>query len=359
MIIKKILIINPFGIGDVVFSTPLIEILKNRFPGSFIGYLCNRRVSELIATNPKLDTVFVYEKDEYRDAWQRSKIECSKKIWAFLMTIKKERFDISIDLSLGYQNSMFLKLIGIRRRLGFNYRDRGVFLTDKITVKGFDRKHVVDYYLDVLALLIPDIKRYEAEPKLYASPAEIEYADKFFKSAGIEDRDMVIGLIPGCGASWGLDANQRRWDKANFAILADRLIEKYGAKIMLLGSAKETAICDAVQRSMSKNVINHCGRTSMTELVGILAKCKAVVTNDGGPLHMAAGLGVKTVSIFGPVDESIYGPRPAAYHLVMSKKDLACRPCYRNFKYSKCDNRLCLSGITVDEVLDACEKALG
>ena len=165
-------------------------------------------------------------------------------------------------------------------------------------------------------------------------------------------------MIPGCGASWGLDANQRRWDKANFAILADKLIEKYGAKIILLGSPKETVICDAVQKSTTKNVINHCGKTSMTELAGILAKCKAVVTNDGGPLHMAVGLGVKTVSIFGPVDEAVYGPRPAADHVVVSKKGLVCRPCYKNFKYKKCDNRLCLSEITVKEVLNACEKVL-
>ena len=74
---------------------------------------------------------------------------------------------------------------------------------------------------------------------------------------------------------------------------------------------------------------------------------------------MAAGLGVKTVSIFGPVDETIYGPRPSKDNIVVSKKDLACRPCYRNFKYKKCDDRLCLNGITVGEVLQACEKALG
>ena len=166
-------------------------------------------------------------------------------------------------------------------------------------------------------------------------------------------------MIPGCGASWGADADLRRWDKANFALLADKLTEKYGARVILLGSAKETAICDAVQKSMNKNVINHCGKTTIFELAGILAKCNVVVTNDGGPLHMAAGLGAKTVSIFGPVDEAIYGPKPLKDNIVVSKKDLECRPCYRNFKYKKCDNRLCLSGITIEEVLKACEKALG
>ena len=77
---KKILIINPFGIGDVIFSTPLIEALKQYYPDCYVGYICNRRVAELINTNPNLDKVFVYEKDESREIWRKSKIKCLIKI---------------------------------------------------------------------------------------------------------------------------------------------------------------------------------------------------------------------------------------------------------------------------------------
>ena len=354
---KRILIINPFGIGDVVFSTPLIEILKRRFPDSFIGYVCNRRVSELISTNPKLDRIFVYEKDEYRDVWQRSKVECFKKIWAFLMTIKKERFDISIDLSLGYQSSMFLILIGIRRRLGFNYRDRGIFLTDQINIKGFENKHVIEYCLDTLKPLGIDVKKYSVAPRIYASKENLNWAERFLKDNGISKDSFLIGLIPGCGASWGADARYRRWDKKNFAALAGRLIERYNAKIVLLGNEKETQLCEDVEALIRGEVINACGRTSVGEFLGILSKCSMVITNDGGPLHMAVGLNIRTVSIFGPVDEKVYGPYPPGdRHIVISKKNVSCRPCYKKFKYSKCDNRLCLDSIAADEVFKAVEK---
>ena len=354
---KKILIVNPFGIGDVIFSTPLVEILRKNFPDSYIGYLCNRRVSELMVANPCINKIFVYEKDDYRDIWKSSKIECVKKIISFLRAIKKEKFNISVDLSLTYQYSMLLKLIGVKKRIGFNYRDRGIFLTDKIDMKGFENKHVIEHYLDTLKPLGIDVKKYSAAPRIYASEENLNWAERFLKDNGISKDSFLIGLIPGCGASWGADARYRRWDKKNFAALAGRLIERYNAKIVLLGNEKETQLCEDVEALIRGEVINACGRTSVGEFLGILSKCSMVITNDGGPLHMAVGLNIRTVSIFGPVDEKVYGPYPPGdRHIVISKKNVSCRPCYKKFKYSKCDNRLCLDSITADEVFKAVEK---
>jgi len=93
--------------------------------------------------------------------------------------------------------------------------------------------------------------------------------------------------------------------------------------------------------------------------MGILTRCTLVVTNEGGPLHMAVALGVKTVSLFGPVDEKTYGPYSMNDdHIVVSRKDVGCRPCYKKFKYNNCEKRLCLDSITVDEVLEAAERLL-
>ena len=355
----KILIINPFGIGDVIFSTPLIEAVKRIFPQSYIAYICNRRVSELIRTNPRLNKIFVYEKDDYREIWRRSKIRCLMKVLSFLRSIKKESFDISIDLSLSYQYSMFFKIIGIKTRAGFNYRNRGKFLTHKIDIESFDDKHVVEYYLDVLRLLGIDVSKDIASPRIYASEASLRFGDKFLKENSVTKTDLLIGMVPGCGASWGQDAGRRRWDKKNFSALANRLIEKYNARIVLLGNSKEVGICEDVRSATGNRVINYCGKTSIEMLIGILTRCKALITNEGGVLHMAAGLGINTVSIFGPVDEATYGPYPkSANHIILSRKDVPCRPCYKRFKYNGCDNRRCLETITVDEVFHAAEEAL-
>lgn len=355
----RILIINPFGIGDVVFSTPLIEILKTAYPGSFIGYVCNKRSYEVIRSAPNIDKIFTYEKDDYRDCWQRSKIACLGKIFDFLKTIKAQKFDIAIDLSLGYQYSFLLKLIGIRQRIGFNFRKRGKFLTKKIDMNGFNDKHVIEYYCDIVKLLGVDSGTITPSPKIYLTAADRVWADGFLKASGAGEGDVLIGVIPGCGASWGVDASYRRWEREGFAKVCDGAVERYGAKVILLGDPKEVGICEEIQGMLKNKAIMACGKTSLRDFLGLISRCRLVITNDGGPLHMAVGLGLNTISIFGPVDEMIYGPYPpSANHIVISKSGLACRPCYRKFKYTRCEDRVCLKKIAPEEVLGAVDRLL-
>lgn len=356
---QRILIVNPFGIGDVIFSTPLVEILKEKDPSCFIGYICNRRAYEIIKSNPKIDKIFVYEKDDYRKTWEESRIECLKAVWNFLKTIKKEKFDCAIDLSLGYQYSLLLRLIGIKNRFGFNYRKRGKFLTAKITIDGFSDKHVIEYYCDILKFLDIDATDFKISPKVYVTAQDVEWADDFLKANGASKDDLLIGVIPGCGASWGMDARHRRWDRSGFAKVCDGLIERYGAKVVLLGDKHEVEISEDIKNRMKNRVIMACGKTNLRNFLGIINRCKLIITNDGGPLHMAVGLGLNTISIFGPVDEKIYGPYPMNNgHIVISKADVRCRPCYKKFKYKICENRTCLTSIKADEVLKAADRLL-
>ncbi|MFH1190126.1 MAG: glycosyltransferase family 9 protein [Candidatus Omnitrophota bacterium] len=357
---RKILIINPFGIGDVIFSTPLVEILKEKYPHCLIGYVCNKRSYEVIRSNPRIDNFFVYEKDDYRALWERSKAECLKLIWSFLKAIKRERFDVAIDLSLGYQYSLLLSLIGIRRRYGFNYRKRGRFLTGKINIDGFSDKHVIEYYCDILKFLNIDSRGFKLRPKVYIAEKDIAWADEYLKAQGVSRDDLLVGVVPGCGASWGVDARHRRWDRDGFAKVCDGLMERYGAKIVLLGDTQERDICDDIRNKMGrKTAIMACGKTNLRNFLGLINRCKLIITNDGGPLHMAVGLGLNTISIFGPVDEKIYGPYPMTKdHIVISKAGVSCRPCYKKFKYKICEDRSCLKSIKADEVLEAAGRFL-
>lgn len=274
-----------------------------------------------------------------------------------MKSIRRERFDLAVDLSLGYQYSLLLKFIGVGNRLGFNYRDRGRFLTHKLSIEGFSDKHVVEYYLDIVKLLGVDIAKLSHVPKVHIEEGDTVWADEFLEDNGVSGKDTLVGVIPGCGASWGMDARYRRWDKENFAKVADEMIERYGVKVLLLGSGKETDICNDVRKAMKHESISSCGKTNLRNFLGLLKRCELILTNDGGPLHMAVGLGVKTVSIFGPVDEKIYGPYPpGTNHIVVSNSDMPCRPCYRKFKYTPCEDKLCLKLIGTDDVLRAVEK---
>ena len=94
---KSFLVINPFGIGDVLFSTPLIRSLKENFPSSKVFYLCNRRTQPVLKDNPLISKTFVYERDEFEVVKKVSKLSWIKKIMSFVSEIKKENIDIAVD----------------------------------------------------------------------------------------------------------------------------------------------------------------------------------------------------------------------------------------------------------------------
>ena len=123
-----------------------------------------------------------------------------------------------------------------------------------------------------------------------------------------------------------------------------------------MGGSQDEEICRRVADLTQKKPAIACGG-SLTQFGALAAFCDGVVVNDGGPLHVAAASGAKTVSIFGSVDEKVYGPYPQGFHKVVTK-DLACRPCYRQFRRARCEHISCLNLITVDEVLKEIEEIL-
>ena len=353
----RILIVNPFGIGDVLFSTPLITNLKVVFPESFISYICNIRTKDVLYNNPQINEIFVFEKDEYRRLWREAKLKCIKKNISFLIKIKKKKFDLMVDLSLGHHYSLFLWLIGVKKRIGYNYRNRGRFLTHKIDIKGYEDKAIADYYLDLLKFL--DVKPKRFNLTMSVSERDRNWADGFFQVNGLKEQDLIVGIIPAGGASWGKDFSYRHWPWENYAELANRLISELKAKIIILGDYSEQKICCQVQDAMNENSISACGKTSLRQFAACLAKCNLVICNDGGPLHVAVSQNVRTVSIFGPVDEEVYGPYPRDPKHIVVTKDINCRPCYRRFKLPVCShNRQCLRDISVKEVFEIIRQRL-
>lgn len=356
---NNILIVNTFGIGDVLFSTPLIRQVRENLPASKIYYICNRRNYDLLKNDPELTDVLIYEKDEFREAYEKSKIGFIKKLIHFIRAVKKLHIDSAIDLSLNHQMSVILMLAGIRARVGFNYKNRGRLLTKKIDIAGFKDKHVVEYYLDLLRFLG---FRVSGGNKLraYSSPGARLKVDSFMKERALDGK-TIVGMVGGGGKSWGGDAAYRRWDSANFAYLAKSLIGLGDIAVLLFGTSEESDICNSICRdSGQNNCFSLCGNTTLDELVEFMKRCSLVICNEGGSMHIAVSQGVKTISIFGPVDDKVYGPYPVSdIHKVIKAHDLECRPCYKNFKHDKCDNHDCLKRIDKDEVLREAIGILG
>jgi ADP-heptose:LPS heptosyltransferase len=246
-------------------------------------------------------------------------------------------------------------LAGIRRRIGYNYKNRGVFLTDKVEIaNGYCGRHVVDYHKSLLALLNPAIDL-QAIPKVYVLEEDIRKAGSLLRSCGMDLTDKYLCVMPGAGASWGLTAFRRRWPIERFASAVSRLAGKLPLKIVLLGSPDESKLCDFIKEAVPA-VVNLCGRCSLMESVAVLKHAKVLLTNDGGPLHMSAATGTKTVSIFGPVPENVYGPYPdCGRYIILRDRSLPCSPCYKNFNLPACDDLKCLNNISVDMAVEAVE----
>ncbi len=355
---KRFLLINPFGIGDVLFTTPAVRALKANFPESFIGYWCNERVKPVLENNPYIDRIFPLSRGDIKKLYRNSFFSGVLKSWELFSNLRSEHFDISLDFSLDHRYSLISKFSGIKRRIGYNFKKRGRFLTERIDIDGYSGEHIVDYYLGLLELI--GIQPRENSLQLFVRPDNRTDARRRLEDLGIREQDLLIGIAPGAGASWGKDAGLKRWPSQNFAALADRLIQEFQAKVIVLGDDQERDIAKVIQQVTENKAINLVGETTLEELIAIIDRLHLLITNDGGPLHMATALGKKTVSFFGPVDPRVYGPYPPDIkrHVVL-KSDLECSPCYVKFRLSECSRqRECLKDISVEQAMAAVKGLL-
>jgi len=354
----RILLINPFGIGDVLFTTPVIKALRMTYPDSYIGYICNQRAKEILESNPYLDRVLVFEKDDYRRKWKKSRLSAIRDFNSFFQEIKKQRFGVAIDFSLGHQYSLCLMLAGVKKRIGFDYRQRGRFLTDRIKINGYSGKHVVEYYIDLLKHLNLKMDD-DTKLEFHVGDKDKLWADKFLETHQLNKGKILIGVIPGGGTSWGSKYSYRHWSKENFAELVKKFSAQGNAQVILFGGKSDSRICDYMISNVPKEVLSVCGRTTLRQFAALVSKMDLVICNDGGPLHVAVACGIKTVSIFGPVDDKVYGPYPPGAKHVVIKRKLACRPCYQNFRLAECNkDRVCLRDITVAEVYNVATRLI-
>ncbi|MCX5715742.1 MAG: glycosyltransferase family 9 protein [Candidatus Omnitrophica bacterium] len=232
-----------------------------------------------------------------------------------------------------------------------------MFLTRKIDIDGYDKMHIADYYLELLKLI-----GIEPKPRNLEFPVSKEdtaWAEEYVRKNGVAETDILVGIIPGGGASWGTTAYRKQWPPQRFARLANEIREKFKARIILFGDAAEVTLCSQVASLIKEPPIMACAKTTLSQLAALLKRCNLVICNDGGPLHLAVSQGTRTISIFGPVDPLVYGPYPAGENNLVIRRDLACQPCYEKFKLKECRYADCLTDIEVSEISAAIDNFLG
>ncbi|RJP28948.1 MAG: glycosyltransferase family 9 protein [Candidatus Omnitrophota bacterium] len=354
---RRFLIINPFGIGDVLFTTPVLKGIKEKYPESFIGYWCNQRVGALLKTNPYLDAVIDLNRGDLKRIFKESPLAGIKKLFSLIGALKKYKFDTCIDYSLDYRYSLIAKLMNIKQRIGYNFKRKRGFFTRSLDIEGYNEKHMVEYYIDLARE--SGIEIMDKRMSLEINKESRQNIDSLLLNHGIGPDEAVIGIVPGAGQSWGKDAYIKHWPAEKFAELADRIIDQFNIKVIIVASREEKDITSGVLSCMRNKALDITGIVSLTDLPALLKRCRVLVTNDGGPLHIAVALDIRTVSIFGPVSEVVYGPYPKNDEHIVLKRQLDCRPCYKDFKLAHCvHSKECIDSIQVDQVFDAVRRLM-
>ena len=347
---KKILVAQPFGIGDALFVTPLLRALKEEARVERVDMILGSRTREIFETNPFVDRIFTVDMDRLRE---RGKVKSFFEIAGLLWELRKQGYDTFIDCSLSRRYALFAGIfLGISRRIGFNYKRRGAFLTRSLALpEGYKGKHVIEYYSEMGKLADLTVKR--EKPDLFLTEEDVKTAGALLAGGNFFDSFSYIAVAPGGGESWGRDAHFKRWSPEFFAELINKLSHETGIDgVVILGSRNEFNLGEQVLTGLKKPGFNLCGLVPVRQSAAILKKARFLLANDSGMVHMSRALEVPAIALYGPVDEKVYGPYPLnPGYLALGRSDLECRPCYRNFRYNAaCAGRECLTGFYPDEV---------
>ena len=171
-----------------------------------------------------------------------------KNTFELFKSIKQQAFDLVFDFSLNSSFGFLSAACGIKKRVGFDYRKRGRFLTHRVPLSGFEDKHVVEYYLDLLRL-VEDTGQDQAD-EIGCCPPRISNGPKdWLIRHQMNPAKPLIAVLPGGGASWGKAAGNKRWPASKYAHLIDKIIENFDAAIILMGDSKEEELCREVVKA--------------------------------------------------------------------------------------------------------------
>jgi heptosyltransferase-2 len=303
-------------VGDAVMSIPALRALREAHPNTRITILGRPWVGELYGREPFCDEAL---------AWRGYSLDA-------VGELRGRAFDGALLLQNAFGAAAVAKLAGIPRRIGYDRDSRGWMLTDAIRVPrpGEIRPHESYYYLELLR-----------RARLIELPLPPE---PFIRFTGYSwNPEPLIGVSP--GAAYG---GAKRWLPERFAAAAVRIANDTDSSVIVFGTPQERGICAQVTQSISAAGVvasNKAGETSMAEFLDMVSRCRVMLTNDSGSMHIASALGVPTVVVFGATNHITTGPTGPLARVV--REPVSCSPCLK--RECPIDHR-CMTGITADRV---------
>lgn len=344
---KRILIILIAGIGDLIMASSSLRALRNSHPDAEIHLLTSSEASFLAVNYPYIDQVWAFPVRELR----KDKFQVLRAI-NVIREMRKSQFDLCLNLYRvttlrgALRMGLLTSLVRAQIKAGHDSMGFGLFLDKKAAKETFRNRHFTDAMMDLAELAggVPDDQRIEV---FWDESVEARWANVFSKE-GQAIKPLCIGINPGA------DRPEKRWSPENYASVADRLSELREAKIFVFGGPGEEDLAFPIEKAMKHPVTNLAGKLSLNELAYVISRLDLFVTNDSGPMHIAAAVKTPVVALFGPEDPVYTKPytSPDLYRIV--QKELDCRPCTNK----RCDRPICMESLKPEDVLQACLELL-
>lgn len=310
--VHRILVIRQHNqLGDMLCAVPLFRALRRTYPDAHIALLSRPLNSEILRGSPVLDEIIVYDKSKF--------LQSPLQVLRFGRALKQRKFDLAITpatVSMSVTSDVLAWLSGAPRRIGpgsLNGRKNlsGYFynVQAELDWSGDPNRHQTQRNLDIASILVLEDDSIELHIGL--TPEE-QLAGKQFVDSKRGVRDVVIGFHPGAAKPLN------RWDALRFAEIANRCAEIYGAFIIITAGPDD----DEPLREMTLNMPNQClvlHNEPIRHVASVISRCDVYVTNDTGMMHVSAGVGTPTLSLFGPTDPLQWAPPGARHRFILGQ----------------------------------------
>ena len=336
---RNIIVRMPNWLGDAVMATPILADLRTAYPNASITAMCQHNIASLLRFDPAINELFAFKKPS---GWLHR-----RQHWKIIKPLRQGEYDLGVLLTNSFSSAWWFWRGEVRNRLGFSSWVRS-WLLDKAVPFSEKREeqHLVLTYKELLAPL--GIAPSSTLPKLYLKEEERQSAYGVLLRYGyIQGERPLIGINP--GAAYG---SAKCWPKERFSDLTKRLLAELECHVVYFGDEAGKPLVDEICSEFNEGVINLAGKTTIRELMALLSCCSLLLTNDSGPMHMAAALGVPLLALFGSTSEVKTGPCPKGEVI---HKHVSCSPCYK--RICPIDFR-CMKRIEVDEVFEKLQKLL-
>ncbi len=300
---KKILVIQLRRIGDVVFTLPVLGVLKKQFPEAKIDFLVEKPSDQFVRLNPHVNETLVYEKD---------------KSFYWMREIRKRKYDWVLDFLSNGRTLLLSRFSGAPLRVGFSGPYTRRLIYNHLVPVSTDQ-YIVDQKLDFLRSLGLKINHWSWD--IIVPKEEKSWADSFLKSVGIKNSNSnLIGIAPASRRA------TRRWIPERFVEVIQSL-KKSGSNVILFWGKGELEFVQSLAKNLDVIIPPE---TNLLQLAALIEKCSLVVGLDNGPRNIAVALNVPTLVLFGPTNPISINPHNDPKHQVLRDEKLFCIACGLN-----------------------------